>query len=192
MKKILVIMSPIIYTLSASFNLSGCSKPEEIVIADKENSGGNIPDSTGSLDSNIYISKYGKGLVYYAEVDKAGNYFRRMFIDSASARIAANTGVLPSEALLVLETWFGSDQSTVYIRQKKENEWHSNSFSPSNPIYQVSLTASCNSCHATASVTDDAFTLPLLKKALARGAVQKITCKQPSFTPCDLSVYQGN
>ncbi len=150
------------------------------------------PNSGNSQDTAMYVSKYGKGLVYYAEVDKAGNYFRRMFIDSASARIVSTTGTLPAEALLVLETWFGNDQSTVYIRQKKENEWHSNSFSPSNPVYQVGLTASCNSCHATASVTDDAFTFPLLKKALARGAVQKITCNQASFTPCDLSVYEGN
>lgn len=136
-------------------------------------------------------SLYGKKLVYYAQVNKAGDYFRRMLIDSASAVRVRQTGTLPENALLVLETWFGSQQSTVYGRQKVAGEWHSTSFSPTQPNYMVSLESSCNGCHATARQTDAAFTLPLLQKSLARNAVQTIECNQSSFTPCDLSVYQG-
>jgi hypothetical protein len=146
----------------------------------------------GTSSDSLHQDKYGRKLVFYAEVDKAGDYFRRMLIDSASAAAVASSGSLPANALLYLETWFGANQSTVYIRQKVNGRWLSNSFSPSSPDYNVVLTNSCNNCHATASVTDDTYTLPLLRKALQRKSVQRIICDQPSFTPCDLQVYQGN
>lgn len=142
--------------------------------------------------SQLRLHKYGKSLVFYAEVDKAGDYFRRMFIDSVSANIVLKTGEIPEGAILFLETWFGENQSTVYIRQKVNEVWQSHSFAPTSPDYKVTPVSSCNSCHSTAAATDAAFTKPLLIKALQRNAVQKIVCNQPSFTPCDLSVYRGN
>ncbi|MCU0445734.1 MAG: hypothetical protein MUE85_12545 [Microscillaceae bacterium] len=135
--------------------------------------------------------KYGRRWFYYAQVNKSGDYFRRMFIDSVSAQIVKNTGNIPENALFAMETWFGAGQSTVYIRQKKL-QWQSGSFSPNNPDYAVSLNLSCNNCHNRASVSDQTFTKPLLVKALQRNQVQVIECNQSSFNPCDLSVYQGN
>jgi hypothetical protein len=151
----------------------------------------NINPASEDADS-LHLTKYGRKLVFYAEVDKADDYFRRMFIDSASAAAVVATGVLPHNTLLYLETWFGANQSTVFIRQKVNGQWLSNSFSPSSPDYNVTLTSSCNNCHAMARVTDDTYTLPLLRKALQRNSVQRIVCNESSFTPCDLEVYQGN
>ncbi|MBC8082907.1 MAG: hypothetical protein H7Z21_06805 [Hymenobacter sp.] len=136
-------------------------------------------------------NRYGRPLIFYAEVDKQGDYFRRMFTDPASAEAVRRTGELPDNALLVLETWFGPDQSTAFVRQKRGNEFESGSFGPGNPDFSVGLTVSCNNCHARAAVTDRTFTLPLLRRALQRNEVQTIVCNQPSFTPCDLAVYQG-
>jgi hypothetical protein len=65
----------------------------------------------------IFVDKYGKAMVWYAQVDKAGDYFRRMFIDRKSAKVFVEEGTLPESATLVLETWFGLQQSTVFVRQ---------------------------------------------------------------------------
>jgi hypothetical protein len=91
-----------------------------------------------------------------------------------------------------METWFGPDQSTVYVRRKQNGAWLSGSFSPGSPNFAVAPNASCNNCHARAAVTDMTFTRPLLEKALQRQRLQVIACNEPSFTPCDLPVYQGN
>jgi hypothetical protein len=146
----------------------------------------NIP-----VSDSLRVSKYQREWIYYAQVNKQGNYFRRMFIDTASASQVRQTGNIPTNALFAMETWFGNNQSTVYIRQKS-NEWTSGSFSPNNPVYGLTLQTSCNSCHNRASSTDLTFTKPLLQKALVRNRVQIIECNESSFNPCDLAVYQGN
>lgn len=141
--------------------------------------------------TELQVSKYGRAWVFYAQVNKAGNYFRRMYIDTLSARQLSHTGALPENTLIAMETWFGSAQSTVYIRQKG-GQWLSGSFGPGSPTYQLALQASCNGCHSRAAATDFTFTKPLIQKALRQNKVQQITCSEPSFTPCDLAVYQGN
>lgn len=171
-----------------SHTVAGCKKTATPVT---ESIAPVIPEQEVT-DGDLFIQKYGKSIYHYAEVDKAGDYYRRMFIDSSSAIIAKNTGEIPEGAILFLETWFGDSQSTVYIRQKINGEWQSNSFIPSSPDYNVTITESCNSCHAGASVTDNTYTQPLLLKSLAANSVQKIVCDQPSFTPCSLDIYQGN
>ncbi|MFN8356631.1 MAG: hypothetical protein U0Y10_19410 [Spirosomataceae bacterium] len=155
------------------------------------NSGGSSSNNSSNDDIRV-ITKYNRRIIQYAQVDKAGDYFRRMFIDSASAQAFLQTGVVPQSAIFYLETWFGDSQSTVYIRQKNNNEWQSNSFSPSSPNYQVAFDQSCAGCHFTARSTESVFTLPLLTKALNRKKVQVIECNQTSFNPCDLKTYKGN
>jgi hypothetical protein len=141
--------------------------------------------------SNQFIQKYGRSWYFYAQVNKSGDYFRRIFIDSVSAQTVRNTGETPSNALFAMETWFGNEQSTVFIRQKQTN-WQGGSFSPASPNYALSLQISCNNCHSRAASTDQTFTKPLLIKALQRNQLQIIECDMTSFNPCDLSVYQGN
>jgi|GEM_PF-6995613 hypothetical protein len=138
--------------------------------------------------------RYGRNLVWYAQVDKAGAYFRRMFVDERTALLVSQTGEIPDSALLVMETWEDStNQSAVYIRSPRSGVWQSNSFSPVAPAsWVVSENESCNNCHSIARSTQLTFTKPLLIKALQTGQIQRITCEQPSFTPCDLSVYQNN
>lgn len=138
------------------------------------------------------VQRYGRQWIFYAQVDKAGDYFRRMFVEPAVAAQVGRNGELPDGALLLMETWFGENQSTVFIRQKRSGQWLSSSFAPDDPNFTVTLQNSCNTCHARTSATDFTYTRPLLLRAIQRGAFQRIECDQPSFTPCDLSVYQGN
>jgi hypothetical protein len=189
MKKYLL-MSTFLYALAVLVSAGGCSGEEgaeEAPVPAGMGGTGTTPPETVAAGN-----RYGQNLLFYAQVDKAGNYFRRMFIDSLSAQAVRQTGELPENALLVMETWFGNDQSTVFMRQKRNGQWLSGSFSPASPNFSVAPGASCNNCHARASVTDLTFTRPLLQKALQRGQVQVIACNEPSFTPCDLSIYQGN
>jgi hypothetical protein len=179
MKKLFV-FSAISMAVVVFASLGSCTK-ESIV-----DPTANIPAS-----DSLRVSKYQREWIFYAQVNKQGNYFRRMFIDTASASQVRQTGIIPTNALFAMETWFGIDQSTVYIRQKG-NEWLSGSFSPNSPTYGLTLQTSCNNCHSRASSTDLTFTQPLLQKALVRNQVQIIECNESSFNPCDLAVYLGN
>lgn len=147
-------------------------------------------NSTPTTEAPGFQRKYGRTWFYYAQVNKQGDYMRRMFIDSASANAVAQGNPLPDRALIAMETWFGNNQSTVYIREKGST-WQSGSFNPGSPNYAVATIASCNQCHNRASRTDLTFTEPLLRKALQRQQPQIIWCNESSFNPCDLSVYQG-
>ncbi len=149
------------------------------------------PEVNAMSRDSLNVSRYSRGWVHYAQVTKNGNYFRRMFIDSGSAAVVSNTAEIPNEALFAMETWFGHEQSTVFIRQRN-SQWQSGSFSPGNPSYSVATQNSCNSCHSRAASTDFTFTKPLLVKALQKRQVQFVQCNQDSFNPCDLSVYLGN
>ena len=147
--------------------------------------------SRGVTGALAPVTKYGKELVPFAMVAKTGDYSRRMFIDATSSRRFAQTGHLPEGAVLVLETWFGRELSTVYVRQRVGDGFRASSFPPTAPNFATTSDAVCEGCHSRAHATEDTFTLPLLRKALERGAVQAIVCPKPSFTPCDLSVYEG-
>jgi hypothetical protein len=188
-------------TLFALIILICCTNSREddsINVSVVEPKDGDYDSSDSSSTKNLgeddirVITKYNRKIIQYAQVDKTGDYFRRMFIDSASAQAFLQTGIVPQSAIFYLETWFGNSQSTVYIRQKNNSEWESNSFSPSLPNYQVTFDQSCQGCHFTARSTESVFTLPLLTKALNRGKIQVIECNQTSFNPCDLKTYQGN
>lgn len=155
--------------------------PEPIIVPTP---GANAPTDT--------VQRYGRQWIFYVQVDKAGDYFRRMFIEPAVATQVGPNGELPEGALLLMETWFGENQSTVFIRQKRNGQWLSGSFAPDAPNFAVTLQNSCNNCHRRTEATDLTYTRPLLLRALQRGAFQRIECDQPGFTPCDLAVYQGN
>ncbi len=155
--------------------------------------------SRGAASTNGFPvnTRYGRPLVFFAQVDKAGEYFRRMFIDSASfaqmrRHASSRIDSVPIGALLVMETW-GSEtsQSTVFIRQKTLRGWENAAFAPSIPNFTLGTISGCNSCHEAARITDNTFTLPLLRRVASGGAIQRIECNQGPTTPCDLSVYQG-
>lgn len=61
-------------------------------------------DDSQATDTLGYLRKYGRTWIYYAEVDKAGDYFRRMFLDSVSVARLRQTGILPDNALIAMET----------------------------------------------------------------------------------------
>lgn len=165
-----------------------------LACSNKINESDGIEPSTGfPIDTtSMRVTKYGKTWVYYAEVDKAGDYSRRMLLEESAARAMIQNGRLPDGALVAMETWFGRSLGTVYLRQKSEGRVYSGSFSPSTPVFDTRNDISCNGCHNRAASTEDFFTLPLLQKALQRNRVQRIVCDQPSFTPCNISVYQGD
>ncbi len=143
--------------------------------------------------SGITVTLHGKKLVYYARVNKGGTYYRKMYIDSASAQTALQTGKIPVNALLVQETWEDGVNTDVFIRlKKKDGQYASGSFSPGRPNFSTSNDGSCNGCHMGAVSTDVTFTAPLLAKALQRKATQQVSCNAETFHPCDLSVYKGN
>ena len=137
--------------------------------------------------------KYGVPMYFYAQVNKRGDYFRRMFIDTTSLRTVIATSEIPENALIAMETWFGSGPSTVFFRTKRSGEWLSGSFSPSNPDFSnpVSIN-SCNNCHNTAQSTDFTFTRPLIARSLEENEVQLIECDRGPTGPCDLAIYLGD
>ncbi|MEM6319362.1 MAG: hypothetical protein AAF960_16945 [Bacteroidota bacterium] len=138
----------------------------------------------------IMIEKYGRTWLAYAQVDKRGNYFRRMFLEITDSDYLTKDGELPNGALIAMETWFGDDQSTVYLRQLVDGEWLSGSFSPTSPNYSLDVSRSCDNCHASANSQQATFTRSLIRPAFTEGTVQIVECDESSFTPCELSVYQ--
>jgi hypothetical protein len=143
--------------------------------------------------STMTMSLYGKRLVYFARVNKGGDYHRRVYIDSASAQLAVQLGKIPANALLVQETWEDGVKTDVFIRvKKKDGQYTSGSFSPGAPDFSTSNDGGCNGCHTAANSTDVTFTAPLLPKALLRKSTQVVKCNAPTFNPCDLTVYKGD
>ncbi len=143
--------------------------------------------------SSMTLSLYGKRLVYFARVNKADDYHRRVYIDSAAAQLALQTGKIPVNALLVQETWENGVKTDVFIRiKKKDGQYTSGSFSPGRPDFSTSNDGGCNGCHMGAASTDVTFTAPLLTKALQRKATQTVSCNAESFHPCSATVYGGN
>ncbi|MBP2833754.1 hypothetical protein J8281_16280 [Aquimarina sp. U1-2] len=147
-------------------------------------------------DISDVINRYGKQWMFYAQVDKKGDYVRRMFIEisrNEKSSLSNNPSELPLGTLILMETWFSKGQSTVYLRKKVgKDQWESGSFSPKLPSFDTSESVSCNSCHSVAKKTDQTFTLPLLKKYIDQEKLQRIVCNENSFTPCNLNVYQGD
>jgi hypothetical protein len=87
MKKYLF-MSSFLYAVAVLFSAGGCSRESPV-----EPTATRPGDDTTGGDGS---QKYGQSLVFYAEVDKAGDYLRRMFLDSGSAQAFRRTGTLPT------------------------------------------------------------------------------------------------
>ena len=62
------------------------------------------PIRIDSLDL-VVTGRYGLPMYFYAQVDKSGDYFRRMFMDTTSFATAATTGEIPNGAIIAMETW---------------------------------------------------------------------------------------
>lgn len=136
------------------------------------------------------VEKYGRRWLMYAQVNKAGDYFRRMFIEVAAAEAMQATGQLPEGTPVIMETWFGERQSTVYLRQKDGDRVLSGSFAPERPRFSASNDFTCNLCHRRAKDWGHFFTLKMLETALRTQQTVVVRCDEPSFTPCELAVYQ--
>ncbi|MCG8390753.1 MAG: cytochrome P460 family protein [Cytophagales bacterium] len=147
---------------------------------------------TDSLENRL-TEKYGVPMYFYAQVNKRGDYFRRMFIDITALQAILTTSEIPGNALIAMETWFGeSNPSTVFFRTKRAGEWLSGSFSPSAPDFGSARSInSCNNCHNTAQATDFTFTQPLIARSIQENAVQFIECDMGPTGPCDLATYLG-
>ncbi|MGD1891930.1 MAG: cytochrome P460 family protein [Cyclobacteriaceae bacterium] len=146
-----------------------------------------------SLDLTM-TERYGSPMYFYAQVDKSGDYFRRMFMDTTSFTVAAATGEIPDGAIIAMETWANeSNQSTVFYRAKQDGQWLNGSFSPNRPDFSDAIDInSCRNCHQTASTTDFTFTRPLIQRSVRENTVQFIECDRGPTGPCDLEVYLGN
>lgn len=140
-----------------------------------------------------FTEKYGVPMYFYAQINKRGDYFRRMFIDTTALQAILSTSEIPGNALIAMETWFGeSNPSTVFFRTKRTGEWLSGSFGPSTPDFGSARSInSCNNCHNTAQATDFTFTQPLIARSLQENAVQFIECDMGPTGPCDLATYLG-
>ncbi|WKN42616.1 cytochrome P460 family protein [Tunicatimonas pelagia] len=164
----------------------GVTSPDDTLT----DAGEGYPDSVALT----LTDRYGPPIYFYAQVDKRGDYFRRMFMDTASFRVAATTGQIPDGALIAMETWANeSSQSSVFYRTKRGDGWLSGSFSPTRPDFSDAVDInSCRNCHQTAQTTDFTFTRPLMQRAARENQVQFIECDRGPTEPCDLEVYLGN
>ncbi|MEM8909028.1 MAG: hypothetical protein AAGD05_14375 [Bacteroidota bacterium] len=136
------------------------------------------------------VEKYGRTWLPYAIVEKSGDYARHMFVEADQVEFIRENGTLPDGTLIAMETWFGESQSTVYIRTLIDNEWQSGQFNANAPNYSVSVRSSCNACHSNASSRQDNYTRDLIQRAIFEQTTPVVYCDQPSFNPCELSVYQ--
>lgn len=191
MKRVAILLVPVSVWIGLA-SIIGCQEESATDLISNQSSGPISVPAPGSNTPTDTVQRYGRQWLFYAQVDKAGDYLRRMFIEPAVAAQVGRNGELPDGTLLLMETWFGENQSTVFIRQKRNGQWLSGSFAPDSPAFTVGLQTSCNNCHQRAESTDLTFTRPLLLRSIQQRAFQRIECDQPSFTPCDLSVYQGN
>ncbi|MBP2833757.1 hypothetical protein J8281_16295 [Aquimarina sp. U1-2] len=183
MKRNIVIVS-IVIVLGAF--LTSCDEDTYVSASDEEN----ILDEQEPLG---LVTNYGVPLYPYLKVNKTGDYFRRIFLDSITYVNYESENGLPDGSLIVMETWSNGSQSSVFYRTKVNGEWLNGSFAPSSPDFSApSEIVSCNSCHMTAENTDYTYTLPRIAMALENGAMEIMECDVPPLTPCDLEAYAAN
>jgi hypothetical protein len=92
--------------------------------------------------------------------------------------------------MLVMEVWHAeASQGTVYTRELQSGTWLSGSFSPARSDFSTSLIASCNDCHAAASSRQSTFTRSMLRVWRDTKQMQRVSCAEYGFTPCDLATY---
>ena len=140
-----------------------------------------------------FTSRYGVAMYQYAQVNKRGDYFRRMFIDSSSVATFLQNGEIPEGTTIAMETWFGeSSQSSIFFRTKRNDVWLSGSFSPSSPNLGSAISInSCNNCHNIAESRDFTFTRPLIARSFLENEIQFVECDRGPTGPCDLNTYLG-
>jgi len=150
------------------------------------------PPPHPTIPKELLVTKYNKSLVFYAQVKKAGNLFKRIYMDSSSAEAANHTGRLSDNTAFLFEMWQDSVLSDIYQRQLINGQWTGGTYPSPDYVYVSGNPSDCNGCHARATLTNNVFTFPLLQKAIDRKKVQFIECDKTSLDPCDLLVYQGN
>lgn len=158
-----------------------------------ENNAVSPPKQLHTIPAELLVTKYGRSLVFYAQVKKAGKLFKRMYIDSSAAEAANHTGILSDHTSFLFEAWQDSVQfqSDVFQRQLVNGQWIGGTMTSPNYVFISGNSSDCNGCHAKAALTNNVFTFPLLQKAIDRKKVQFIECDKTSLDPCDLLVYQG-
>jgi hypothetical protein len=146
-----------------------------------------VPSGTAA-DAEPHL--YGRRLALYGQVDKAGDYFRRMFVDLDTIASWDGTSDLPDGTMLVMEVWHSEgNQSTIYTRELRNATWLSGSFPPTRPDFSTLLIASCNDCHAAAASRQSTFTSPMLRAWRDTKRLQRVSCEEYGFTPCELDTY---
>jgi hypothetical protein len=155
---------------------------------------------------------YGRPLALYAQVDKRGSYFRRMYVDVRSLGGWRGRGPLPHGTLIVMEDWDDSTRlAAVHFRRlsvgrvvqddgrrSRVESWGYGGFEPeAPPITRAAWAgmrgdsaASCVECHAGAP-EDRAtvFTMDLLRHWRTTGDASVVQCEEPPFSPCGPEVY---
>ncbi|GAB3641276.1 hypothetical protein [Spirosoma arcticum] len=118
MKRVTILLIPVSVWIGL-LSIVGCQDESGVGVSIELPSDSIHVPAPGTNAPTDTIQRYGRQWVFYAQVDKADDYFRRMFIEPAVAAQIGPNGDLPDGALLLMETWFGANQSTVFIRQKR-------------------------------------------------------------------------
>jgi hypothetical protein len=133
---------------------------------------------------------YGRALVHYATVERAGGVTRRLFVDPA-ALPALKDGFLPDRTFVAMEV-FESGKGLVRIEMKrwKDGGWLYGQHEPQDRLWTTGTNATCESCHAKAKGRFEMFTFDSLVRFSREGRIDRFACHAPDREPCDAAIYK--
>lgn len=147
------------------------------------------PSSPTAVSPVQFPSNYKQQLVHYATVDcPNSSIVRQMYIDRPSLESLRTSEMVPSDAVIVMETHSARRDSgdrliptqlnNVFVREKRQGwdvtdsgEWQSAWYSPSGSLVSDNQ-SSCIGCHTRVRDQDYMFTLPALQRAAETGQTQ--------------------
>jgi hypothetical protein len=147
------------------------------------------PSSPAAASPVQFPKNYKQQFVHYVTVDcPNSNIVRQMYIDRPSLESLKASQVVPSGAVIVMETHSATRGSgdrliptqlnNLFIREKRQGwnvadsgEWQSAWYSLSGSLVSDNQ-SSCIGCHTRVRDRDYLFTLPALQKAAETGQTQ--------------------
>jgi len=129
---------------------------------------------------------------HYATVTRVDGSTRHMLIDEATLRHWQPGQPMPTNTLIVMQTWLTDTESTGFTKHMQaDGNFSYGAFNPTQPNFATRVDNTCASCHEVSEDVPGTFTLPMLNAAVAQGWPMLTQCNRAGRIPCEAHVYHN-